>query len=159
MPKLTKDDVEWHCKRVDSLYNNRANFDSQWQEIAERIYPEHANFTTLYTPGEKRMSKVYDSAAIHANQLLSSGLFSLLTSSANQWAQFMPVDLRLTQIREVALYLDAVSKIMYHEINKSSAGFSTAAHENYLSFGAFGNLCMFVEEIIEQESKTICDSS
>ncbi|MCK5612708.1 head-tail connector protein [Candidatus Pacearchaeota archaeon] len=152
MPKLTKDDVEWHCNRVNSLYQNRANFDSQWQEIAERIYPEHANFTTLYTPGEKRMSKVYDSAAIHANQLLSSGLFSLLTSSANQWAQFMPVDLRLTEIREVAIYLDAVSKIMYHEINKSSAGFSTAAHESYLSFGSFGNLCMFIEEIIEQDS-------
>jgi len=152
MPKLTPTEVEWHCRRVESLYTDRANFDNLWQEIAERTYPEHANFIYTPTPGEKRMQKVYDSVAIHANQLLSSGLFSLLTSSANQWAQFLPVDLRFNDIREVAMYLDEVSKIMYHEINKSSAGFSTAAHESYLSYGAFGNLCMFVEEILEQDS-------
>ncbi len=144
MPKLTAEQVKWHCNRVGELYHKRANFEAQWQEIAERTYPEHANFTTLYTPGEKRMSKVYDSAAIEANQLLSSGLFSLLTSTANQWAQFMPVDLRLKDIREVAFYLDEVSRIMYHEMNKASAGFATAAHESYLSYGAFGNLIMFV---------------
>jgi len=152
MPKLTPDEVEWHCRRVESLYSDRANFDNMWQEIAERTYPEHANFIYTPTAGEKRMQKVYDSVAIHANQLLSSGLFSLLTSSANQWAQFLPVDLRFNDIREVAMHLDDVSKIMYHEINKASAGFSTAAHESYLSYGAFGNLCMFVEEILEQDS-------
>jgi len=152
MPKLTSTEVEWHCRRVEGLYTDRANFDNMWQEIAERTYPEHANFIHTPTPGEKRMQKVYDSVAIHANQLLSSGLFSLLTSSANQWAQFLPVDIRFNDIREVAMYLDDVSKIMYHEINKASAGFSTAAHESYLSYGAFGNLCMFVEEILEKDS-------
>ena len=152
MPKLTKDEIEWHCKRVGTLYNDRSLFDNMWQEIAERTYPEHANFIYTPTAGEKRMTKVYDSVAIHSNQLLSSGLFSLLTSPANQWVQFMPVDIRLAQIREVALYLDEVSRIMYHEINKAPAGFSTAMHESYLSFGAFGNLCVFVEELLKQDS-------
>ncbi len=36
MPKLTEDEVEFHCKRVGTLYNDRANFDNMWQEIAER---------------------------------------------------------------------------------------------------------------------------
>ena len=152
MPKLSQTEVDWHCRRVEGLYTDRANFATMWDEIAERVYPEHANFLHTPTPGEKRMQKVYDSTAIHANQLLSSGLFSLLTSPANQWAQYMPVDYRLLQLREVALYLDEVSKIQYHETNKASAGFSTAMHEGYLSFGAFGNLCIFVEEILEQDS-------
>ncbi len=152
MPKITQEQVEWHCKRVEHLYQDRANFATMWDEIAERTYPEHANFLHTPTPGEKRMQKVYDSTAIHANQLLSSGLFSLLTSPANQWAQFMPIDFRLLQIREVALYLDEVSRIMFHETNKSDAGFSTAMHECYLSYGAFGNLILFVEEILKQDS-------
>lgn len=151
MPKMTEDEVNWHCRRVEGLYKDRANFDNAWQEIGERIYPEHANFIYTPSPGEKRMQKVYDSVGIHSNQLLSSGLFSLLTSPANQWAMFMPVNLQLYQIREVALYLDEVSRIQYHEINKASAGFSTAMHESYLSYGAFGNLCVFVEEILEQD--------
>jgi len=152
MPKLTKDEVDWHCRRVDTLYRGRANFDNKWQEIAEITYPEHANFTFTPSPGEKRMQKIYDPVGVHSNQLLSSGLYSLLTSPASQWAQFMPVDIRLYDIREVALYLDTVSKIIYHEINKASAGFSTAMPESYLSFGAFGNLCVFIEEILEKDS-------
>lgn len=152
MPKLTKDDVDWHCRRVETLYRSRASFDNKWQEIAEITYPEHANFIFTPSPGEKRMQKIYDPVGVHSNQLLSSGLFSLLTSPASQWAQFMPVDIRLYDIREIALYLDTVSKIMYHEINKASAGFSTAMSESYLSYGAFGNLCVFVEEILEQDS-------
>ena len=67
MPKLTSTEVEWHCRRVEGLYTARANFDNMWQEIAERTYPEHANFIYTPTPGEKRMQKVYDSVVIHAN--------------------------------------------------------------------------------------------
>ena len=28
MPKLTPTEVEWHCRRVEGLYTDRANFDN-----------------------------------------------------------------------------------------------------------------------------------
>lgn len=147
-----QDLVEWHVRRFKQLKKDRANFDVMFQEIAEVTYPAHANFIYTPTGGEKRMQKVYDSAAIHANELLSSGLFSLLTSSASKWMELRPVNSQLYNIRAVKEHLDDISRIMYHEINRPSAGFNTAMHENYLGYGAFGNLTNFVEEMPEKDS-------
>ena len=143
---ISQDKINYHVRRKNSLANERGIFDSHWQEIAERIYPEHANFTYTPAQGEKRMVKIFDSLPIHANQLLASGLFSLLTSSASPWFHIFPVDYALSGIREIKLYLDKISKIMYHEINNPFAGFSAAIHEGYLEFGAFGNSTLFIEE-------------
>jgi len=149
---IQEDKIKWHIRRGNKLVQDRANFDTMFQEIAERTYPAHANF--IYTPsgGEKRMSKVYDSTAIHANELLASGLFSLLTSTASKWADIRPVDWRLYKIKAVKEYLDIITRIMFHEINKPSAGFATTMHECYLAYGAFGNLVTFIEEIVEKDS-------
>lgn len=149
---IESDKIEWHLRRFEKIKTDRANFDAMFQEIAERTYPAHANF--IYTPsvGEKRMQKVYDSTAIHANELLSSGLFSLLTSSASKWFDVRPVDWRLYEIKSVQEYLNIISRIMFHEINKPSAGFATAMHECYLGYGAFGNLVTFITEILEKDS-------
>lgn len=150
--KISSEQIAFHIKRNAALMSDRSTFDAHWQEIGEYMYPEHANFTYTPTVGAKRMSKVYDSTPIHANQLLASGLFSLLTSSASPWFHILPVDFSLTNLREVSIYLDMISKIMYHEINNPSAGFSTAVHEEYLEYGAFGNLTMMVEESLKTNS-------
>ncbi len=152
MAKMTDEQVKRACLTMGELTTGRSNFDSLNQEIAEIMYPEHANFTFISFPGEKRMAKVFDSVGIHSNQLLSSGLFSLLTSPASPWAALMPVDLRLWDRHDVQVHLEDRRRIMFHEINKASAGFSTAMHEAYLSYGAFGQLNVFSSEILENDS-------
>lgn len=147
--RITPEKISWHIKRNASLVSDRGAFESHWQTIGELMYPEHANFSYTPASGASRMSKVYDSVPIHANQLLSSGLFSLLTSSASPWFHILPVDLKKTSIKDIAIYLDTISKIMYHEINNPSAGFSTAIHEAYMEYGAFGNLTILVEESLK----------
>jgi len=150
--RATQTDIETHITQKQSLVVSRGMFDSHWQEIGELIYPEHANFTFTPAPGEKRLSKVFDSVPTHANQLLASGLFSLLTSSASPWFHLRPVNLMMAKSREVNVYLDEVSSIMYHEINNPVAGFSSAIHEGYLEYGAFGNMTILLEENLEQSS-------
>ncbi len=154
MAKLVRDAVEGHVKRYQTLKGDRGTLDTHLQEIAERVYPEHANFNITRTEGEKLMSKVYDPTGIHANQLLAAGLFSLLTSSANPWFGLAPVHGQDLNNFSIISYLAHVSEIMYHEVNKAEAGFSTAAHECYLSYGAFGNFCMFVDENINKHHLT-----
>lgn len=149
---LTEEQIKWHKKRFKQLTTDRANFDAAWQEIAELIYPSHANFIYTPTQGEKRMQKVYDSTGIYCNELLASGLFSLLTSPASRWQQLMPVDFRLYDIRPVKEYLDSTSRIIHHEMNRPIAGFSTAMHEFYLSDGAFGNSTIYIDEMPEKDA-------
>lgn len=152
MARMKQDEIEFHCTRYEQLKSGRGNFDTTFQEIAERVYPEHAHFQIERSPGEKLMSKVYDSTGIHANQLLSSGLFSLLTSPANPWFDLRTVNPQLMNSRSVKIYLENATRVMHHEINKAVAGFSTAMHESYLSYGAFGNLAVFVEENLDEDS-------
>ncbi len=152
MARMTKDESDFHTSRYQRLIAGRGTFDTTFQEIAERIYPEHAHFTTVRYPGEKLMTHVYDSTGIHANQLLSSGLFSLLTSPANPWFELRTVSPQLMLRRNIQLHLEGTSKAIYHEMNKAIAGFATAMHEGYLSYGAFGNMSVFVEEQLEEEA-------
>ena len=152
MPRMTGDQIAQHVKRAAFLKSERATFESHCQEIAELIYPEAAVFTGPAVEGQKMMRKIYDSTGIHANHLLASGLFSLLTSSANPWFLLMPANGMEREVAEIMNVLYARSEIMYHEINKSSAGFSTAMHENYLSYGAFGNFVLFIDEVLKKDS-------
>ncbi|MCP4489000.1 MAG: hypothetical protein GY820_17060 [Gammaproteobacteria bacterium] len=152
MARMKKDEIDFHCRRYQQLMAGRGTFDNAFQEIAERIYPEHARFTVEGHPGEKLMSKVYDSTGIHANQLLSSGLFSLLTSPANPWFELRTVNPRMMETHAVKVYLADATRAMHHELNKAVAGFATAMHEGYLSYGAFGNMAVFVEEQLDEDA-------
>ena len=49
-------------------------------------------------------------------------------------------------MREVQIWLNDVTRIMMHEIQRPNTGFATAMHEFYLEYGAYGNATMFVSE-------------
>ncbi len=144
--------VKFHIHRMGKLSSERSNFESRWQDTAERIYPEAANFTTEITPGSSIMEKIFDPTGLHANLLLSSGLFSMLTSPSNRWFSLMPADYRLKQQQELMIYLDEVNRILFHEIHRPETGFATAMHEGYLDYGAFGNMTILLEENIRTQA-------
>ena len=52
-------------RRHDRLKSERSIWDSHWQELAERIWPDRALFTTkrAWTQGEKRTEKMFDATA------------------------------------------------------------------------------------------------
>lgn len=129
-----------HMKRV------RGNWETHWQEIAEVMYPFNDQFVQESSSGETKMNFIYDSVGIHSNQLLSAGLFSMLTSSAQRWFEFKMANAPLNDRYEVRMWLDEVNKTTFHEINKPEAKFNTTVHECYLEFGAFGNFALFTGE-------------
>ena len=69
-------DSEKIKKRYESLKGSteRTNCESHWEELAEHILPNAVGFVGSKTAGAKRMSKVFDSTGIHANELLAAGL-------------------------------------------------------------------------------------
>ncbi len=138
-------------RRSQTLRAKKDVLNTHCQEIADRIYPEAGQFTVRRTPGEKRMQLIYDSIPIQSNQILAAGLYSLLTSSTQQWFESVAYREYLNDIKSVAEWLDEVGKIMFVEMNRPVASFMSASHECYLDYGAFGNLCMFASEDIEGE--------
>lgn len=150
---MTESQVKQLVQRFTLAHMERANFSSHWQQIAEVLSPAGAVFTELATTqGTKNSSHIYDTTGTHSNELLSSGFFSLLTSPTVPWFTLLTNDNVLNNIREVQLWLSDVSRTMAHEIQRPQTGFTTAMHEFYLEYGAYGNGTMFVTEKTDMSS-------
>lgn len=133
----------------------RANCEGHWQEIAEVVAPRKMDFVGLRTPGEKRMSKVFDPTGIMANDMLAAGLHGMATNPASKWFSLRmvgervrnpetgePMDINEDQV--VKQYLTDVEWLMWQRIYQPGSNFTTALHECYLDLGAFGTAILFV---------------
>jgi len=137
---------EDYIARLNRLRSGRAVLDSHLQEVADRICPRRGTFLRLRPQGGKNMQYVYDSTPIHANELLAAGLNGMLTNPSTEWFGLRTVEPALNSDREVKEWLEEVERIMMAAINSPFAGFSTAVHEMYIEFGAFGTGCIFITE-------------
>ncbi len=133
-------------RRFDSLKGERQTWETLWQEIADRVAPNNASFTSDLTPGEKRMQRIYDATGIQANNMLAAGMFSLLTSPSQKWFEMAAGDEKINKNPQAVIYLKQITNIMLHEMRKPKAGFNTALHELYIEFGAFGTSSVFATE-------------
>jgi hypothetical protein len=143
-------------ERYDTLKGatERVNAESAWQEIGELVSPRKIDFVGSRTPGEKRMSKVYDPTGIHANDLLAAGLHGMATNPASKWFSLRMVAGRqideagelidLNDDPAVQKYLSHVEDVMWQRIYQPGTNFTTAVHETYLDLGSFGTSILFV---------------
>lgn len=136
-------------KRHDGLKSKRSILESHWQELAERIWPDRALFTTTdRTPGEKRTEKMFDATAALALTRFSAAMESTLTPRTAKWHKLRVSDEKLNESPIVQRYLDEVTNILFRVRYSPRANFASQANESYMSIGAFGSGGLFVEDII-----------
>jgi len=124
----------------------RTNWEQHWQEIAEYVQPRKVDFVGYRTEGEKRMQRVYDSTAIHSNQLLAAALHGLATNPAAKWFSLRMTDDAYNEDDEIKSYLSNVEDIMWAKLYAPGTNFATSLHETYLDLASFGTAVMFVGE-------------
>lgn len=129
-------------KRYDSLKAEKGTWDSHLREVADLVYPRRSDFDTMRSPGEKRMTKVFDSTAIHSNELLASGLVGLNINPASKW--FIPNTKDMAE--DAKIWLSNAGEVMLAEMASAKAGFYTAAFEYFLEFAAFGTAALAIME-------------
>lgn len=136
--------AEQIIKRLDKLSGDRGNWESVWQEIMDYVLPRKSNITTQYAKGEKRNTVVYDSTAIHSNELLASSLQGTLSSSSTKWFGLRLRKKELNEMDAVKEWLQECENTMYRAFNQSN--FRTESHESYLDLTSIGTACLLVEE-------------
>jgi hypothetical protein len=131
------------------LESHRAVFESHWTEIAERCLPRQDDFQkTPLMEGEKRTEKIFDATAVLALDRAASAIDSLITPATQQYHKLDPDDDRLMEDRDVRLYLDAVTKVLFRMRYRPLANFASQAHECYVGLMAFGTLGMFIDDAL-----------
>jgi hypothetical protein len=145
---MTDIDADSIIKEQSELAAKRANWDTFWQQIAYRVLPNSANFTEQTTEGEMRTDRVFTSTPITANDRFAAFLHEGMTPRDQIWQELEPEDDDLKEDHEVSEYLERLNKALFAARYRPLANFTSQRHDCYLSAGAFGNYCLFLDEEI-----------
>ena len=127
-----------------TLVDQRSNWESHWQQLADFISPRKADITKKRTSGDKRTELVFDGTAIHAAEMLAASLHGMLTNPSTPWFSLRFKDRELDGNDEAKEWLEGVTDVMYAAINRSN--FAEAVHELYSDLVVFGTGVMSIEK-------------
>ena len=153
--KMANNFIKAHKKRK----SKRTNWDSYWHDIARYIVPNKDDVFEFQNraKGDRKFNKLYDSSAVHFNELLANTLHSMLTNPSQVWMEFNARDKAINAVPEVRKYLQAVAELVIQVLNGSN--FQPQVHENYMDLGSFGTAVLGVFEdedtVVRFDSKPI----
>lgn len=139
------------CKEYERLSSARGNFESHWQEIAERVIPMDKNLFQSrgeFTKGDKRNELIFDSTASLALNRFASILDSLLTPRNQTWHRLMASDPVLNRNREARLFFEEVNRLIFKFRYAPKANFASQNQRNFKSLGGYGTGCLFIDELL-----------
>lgn len=136
-------------RQHDQMVGERGTWENHWKEIAERILPRQDWFTiSNRTQGDKRTEKMFDATAALALERFAAAMESMLTPRTQHWHKLKVNDEYLAKDKQVQMYLEEVTNILFQVRYSPKANFASQAHEAYMSLGAFGTGCVFIDDIV-----------
>jgi hypothetical protein len=143
---ITKKDIDALLSRYNSLKGDRGNWESYWSDLAQYVFPAEDEIYTFRnrTKGAEKNLRLYDSSAVHYNELLAAALHSMLTNAATNWFDLTTGDAEIDKQSEVTAWFQTLIDQMHLILNNSN--FHSAAHVFYLGLGSFGSTSMQVLE-------------
>lgn len=130
------------------LSGSRGTWESHWEEIAERILPEHRSsmrYGSFTSPGERRTEGMLDSTGALALSRFAAIMSSILTPGNWVWHKIKATDDNLMKSRRVKLYFDAANIALWQQRRRPSANFSGQKLQCYQSLGAYGTSALLVD--------------
>ena len=137
--------IEEMCHRYNSLKGSRGNWESHWEEIAERVLPRQIGFLGARTDGEKKSQKIFDSRPQIALDRFASVMDSMLTPRQSKWHNLRTTDESLNRQFAVQDWFYQVNNIMHAMRNSPKANFAGQNFERWISMGAFGTGSLFID--------------
>ena len=157
-------------QRQESLAAERGLLEAQWQEIAELVRPLRAGFTSregawnatregnatagdgawntaARLSGEKRGQQMFDSTPGVAADSLASGLWGMITNSANNWFGLSHPIAELNREAEVKGWLEEAANRMRGAFAANGQRFYARAMDLYLDQVTFGTGIFYVDEM------------
>lgn len=138
-------------REYNQLAGERGNFENQWTEICDRIYPgQSARFSQgsrNTAAGEKRTSQIVDSTAVLALERFAAIFDSLLTPRNQKWHHLAASNPILKKDRAVRLYFEEVTRLLFQYRYAPRSNFSSQNQQDYMSLGSIGTGCLFTDQL------------
>ena len=133
-------------RRYEHARNRRSNWESTWQEIADRVWPSMAGFNTKQEPGAKRTELMFDSTGSLALMKFSAALESFSFPRNAIWHDLTVDDPELKKSVNVKRYLEDVRDRLFSVRYSPRANFQGQSNEVLTSYGCFGTGGMIIED-------------
>jgi hypothetical protein len=144
---ISQEQVIHLVKRKGKLKAQRGTWESHWQDLTNFVLPNDSDFNLKRSKGDKRTTLVYDSTAIHANEMLAAGLHGMLTNPASNWFSLRIKDNDdFSDNSEAKQWLEETTNVILSELSAPAVAFPSHIHEYYLSLCSIGTACMFIGE-------------
>lgn len=150
-------DFEGALRRFEQARNNRANWNTIFQDIADRVWPTMADFTTKRTDGEQRTEKMLDSTAAQAAQRALAAITSFFWPSNQRYQKLSEdapePDADKTPVNQaISVYLDAQTEKLFRARYSPRASFESQMSEAGMSFLVFGTGILFIDDMLADPS-------
>lgn len=145
--------VDFHKQQLAQLRTRRTNFDTQWEEAAQRLIPAHVNtFSSWGLPhefnaGQKNQEKMFDVTGALALSRFIAVMESLTMPQNALWHRLVPSEPELRKNRAVRLYLDRINQLLFRFRYRPSANFVMNSQKAFMQYGAYGNGALFIDEL------------
>lgn len=133
-------------KEWEEADGDRGVWKTHWQQVANYLLPNRADYIVHRAPGAKRMQWIYTSAPLTAVDQCACGLHSYLTSPYLPWFALQPDDRRLAGNWRVQRWFDQAALAMYRYFNGPRHNFASQSYELYLDLVTVGSAVMPVIE-------------
>lgn len=127
-------------ERFQQLKEERSSWEPLWRDIRDFVLPQAGVFEGEKPyEGWRRHRKIVDPTPLQYADMLSSGLYSGVSSPARPWLKLTTKDPALDEEPDVRQWLDDVQKKMLILFAKSEV--YAALHKSYIELPVFGTAC------------------
>lgn len=120
------------------LFSAKGALDSLYQEIAEFLFPERADFTTDIVLGQEFAAHLTDATPVLMRRELGDQIGSMVRPDGRQWFKAAASNKRIGRDRDAASFLEFMTDVNSAILNSRDSGFRRAAQQVEHDFAAFG---------------------
>jgi len=131
---------------MEEMKARRNNWETTWREVSLYVLPNKDDVYTWKNKsrGEEKHERLYDSSAIHFNELLAAALHSIITNPTSQWFGLKTGKEALDRKPKVKSWLQKLVREIHNILNNTN--FQSEVHELYLDLGCFGTGVLRIDE-------------
>lgn len=149
MAIFSDDRAEDVIKDFQQRSDARGVWEDYWDEIAELVDPNLRDTIRPHdfaTPGERKFDRQVDSTATRALPKFASIMDSLLTPKNSTWHRLRPSDRNLLRSRNVRLYFEELTRLLFDNRYDPKANFSSNNQLVFRGLGSMGTGTIFVDK-------------
>lgn len=144
LPDKPHASVEELLQRHEQLKGERSNFDTQWQEVKDLLWPDGGDFTKQRSPGEKTNLQIFDANPTLYVEQGASVFEAFLMPRTQRWQRTRASDPELMKIARVKKFFEDLDDKVFDSRYATRSNFEGETQQGFKSTLGYGNNCIRV---------------